>query len=496
MERLERDVLALKPTLVTICFGINDGGYMTFNEGIRDRYVNGMRELVARLKAANVRMVLLTPGMVEESVSPDFANIQYNRRSIKILAGEVLKLAEAEHLPVFDLYTLMNEVDAKAKALDPKFCMIPDSVHPDPAGHLVMAFGLLKLLGVPPRQQFIDVDVSTGKATSSPGIVVRTKQQGDGTVELGLTLDRLPFCVEAAARKILPFLPFQETFNQLFVRISGMKSSHAWLRTGNTNILSFRCEDLESGVNLFDQWGILPMQAASRVHQFTVEKDQIYFKIWRNMGLNNEKSGMHHAAAHAMGIRILPGFDRIRKGLLKRKALTFAMKLVDTETTATPVGNGDFISAWSYQGPFPKPFATDRLGGEAAFTAQLPIVGSWVPCNLDLLTPGNNLVQLLGPINDCFVYLAAVIDSPIEQTAELLVGSDDGVAVWMNGESYLSHLDIARGVIVDQDRVQVSLRAGNNVILVKVSQYGGGCGVCVRFAGLKVPVSVRNLSEQ
>ncbi len=490
VDRLDRDVLALKPTLVTICFGMNDGGYATFTEEIRTRYVNGMRNLVTRLKAAKVRMVLLTPGMAEESVNPDFKNIQYNRRNMKILADEVLKLAEAEQLPVFDLHTLMNEVDAKAKAVDPKFCMIPDSVHPDPAGHLVMAYGLLKLLGVPPRQQFIDLDVSSGKVSSSPGIVVRTKRRRDGTVEIGLSLDHLPFFVEAAARKVLPFLPFQETFNTLLVRISGMKSSKAWLRTGNTNVLAICCEELAAGINLFDQWATLPMQAAGAVHRFTVEKDQIYYKIWRAMGLNHEKSGMYNAAAYAMGIRILPGFDRVRKGLLTRKALSFQMKLVGTESSAVPVENGDFICGWSYQGPFPKPFETDRLGGEAAFTTQLPDVGSWVPCTLDPLIPGNNLIELFGPINDCFVYLAAVIDSPIQQTAELLVGSDDGVAVWMNGESCLSHLDIARGLVVDQDRVPVSLRAGHNVILVKVSQYGGGCGVCVRFAGLQAPVTV------
>ncbi len=55
LDRLDRDVLALKPSVVTLCYGMNDGGYTPPTDEIRNRFVNGMRQLVARLKAANVR---------------------------------------------------------------------------------------------------------------------------------------------------------------------------------------------------------------------------------------------------------------------------------------------------------------------------------------------------------------------------------------------------------------------------------------------------------
>jgi lysophospholipase L1-like esterase len=35
LARLERDVLALKPTVVTICYGMNDGAYCPASEEIR-----------------------------------------------------------------------------------------------------------------------------------------------------------------------------------------------------------------------------------------------------------------------------------------------------------------------------------------------------------------------------------------------------------------------------------------------------------------------------
>ena len=51
-KRLQRDVLNLKPTVVTICYGMNDGRYCPPTDEIRTTFVGGMRELVSRLKAA------------------------------------------------------------------------------------------------------------------------------------------------------------------------------------------------------------------------------------------------------------------------------------------------------------------------------------------------------------------------------------------------------------------------------------------------------------
>jgi hypothetical protein len=63
----------------------------------------------------------------------------------------------------------------------------------------------------------------------------------------------------------------------------------------------------------------------------------------------------------------------------------------------------------------------------------------------------------------------------------LLLGSDDGVRVWINGR--LVHSNPAyRGAYPDQDRVAVALDAGWNTVLVKVLQGAGGFGLYVRLA--------------
>jgi hypothetical protein len=62
----------------------------------------------------------------------------------------------------------------------------------------------------------------------------------------------------------------------------------------------------------------------------------------------------------------------------------------------------------------------------------------------------------------------------------LLLGSDDSVQVRANGKVVHTN-PTARGVVPDQDSVEVALEPGWNDILVKVAQFAGGWGVCLRL---------------
>lgn len=42
--RIERDVLPLDPTVVTVCYGMNDGWYMEYTEDAGNYYRAGMNE--------------------------------------------------------------------------------------------------------------------------------------------------------------------------------------------------------------------------------------------------------------------------------------------------------------------------------------------------------------------------------------------------------------------------------------------------------------------
>jgi hypothetical protein len=309
---------------------------------------------------------------------------------------------------------------------------------------------------------------------------------------LQVRLDRLPFFVEAAARKVLPFLPFQETYNQLQVTVRGLTAQGMSLRTPTLRTPPISQDEAAAGFNLFSLWGAPMVQNAAAQLQYTVEKDQVYFKLWRSLGLNNTNSGYHNMAAHRAGMRVVPMLDRAREKLLRSAGLKCPLNFMMTDAPGEALLNGDFISQWSLIGPFPKPHDADRLGGEAAFTAARPQPsGSWLSCDAVLSQPGNALNLAFGQQSDCFAYATTLIDSPVEQSGALLLGSDDGFAVWLNGEALAANLGVSRAMVPDQERLPVRLRAGTNVLLLKIAQGGGNWGFCARFDGLAKPVSAQ-----
>ncbi len=112
-------------------------------------------------------------------------------------------------------------------------------------------------------------------------------------------------------------------------------------------------------------------------------------------------------------------------------------------------------------------------GGAAVDWQRLPpdpdAAQRWM-VNLDRVMPGANRAG----------YLRTHVDAPREMAARLELGSDDGVKVWLNGE--VVHRNPAlRGVAPGDDVVPVTLRAGANTLLIKVTNDGGPWGACARF---------------
>ena len=76
-------------------------------------------------------------------------------------------------------------------------------------------------------------------------------------------------------------------------------------------------------------------------------------------------------------------------------------------------------------------------------------------------------------IYDHIVYGSVVLDSPERQQTTMLVGSDDSVKVWLNGE-VVHQAFVARGADGYQDFFPVTLKQGQNVLLVALDNHGHG----------------------
>jgi len=170
------------------------------------------------------------------------------------------------------------------------------------------------------------------------------------------------------------------------------------------------------------------------------------------------------------------------------------------------VGVKPFITDWMVLGPFDSPLrsADDAKTKPSALRTIYPperkIKSLYLPAEMKAVyagKDGKNLrwrqllaeaVQATGLINlraimnhDWAVaYLMTSVYSKKARKATLWLGSDDGCKVWLNGRCVHTK-DVQRPPTIDSDRVQVSLKASWNTLVVKVDQYTGFWGLSARI---------------
>ena len=72
-------------------------------------------------------------------------------------------------------------------------------------------------------------------------------------------------------------------------------------------------------------------------------------------------------------------------------------------------------------------------------------------------------------------YLYREIESPADQDATLLLGTDDGAKLWVNGKLVYTSTR-HRAAAPEQDRVKVKLKKGTNRVLLKINNGDGAHG--------------------
>jgi len=85
-----------------------------------------------------------------------------------------------------------------------------------------------------------------------------------------------------------------------------------------------------------------------------------------------------------------------------------------------------------------------------------------------------------GRTDNRVAYALCTVRTEAERAVVLFTGSDDALRVWLNGSLVVEKLAL-RSAAPDQDSTPITLRAGENALLVEVSNGGGGWGFFVRL---------------
>lgn len=150
--RLEKDVLAKKPTLVFIYIGINDVWHWKKNkEGVmaggttKEIFESGLKDIIARINAAEARVILCTPSVIGEK------NDGSNERDAMLeeYAAISRKVATDTGSQMVDLRkAFIDHLKANNPDNKPKGILTGDGVHLNPAGNAFVAAEMGKAIGV------------------------------------------------------------------------------------------------------------------------------------------------------------------------------------------------------------------------------------------------------------------------------------------------------------------------------------------------------------
>jgi lysophospholipase L1-like esterase len=146
-KRVERDVIAKKPTLVFIYIGINDvwhGEKDPARGTAPDKYEQGLKEIMKKITDAGARVVLCTPSVIGEKT--DGSNV--NDKKLDEYAEISRKVARELKVPVCDLRKAfiahLKENNPTNKAKD---ILTTDGVHLNAVGNRFVAEQVMSMFG-------------------------------------------------------------------------------------------------------------------------------------------------------------------------------------------------------------------------------------------------------------------------------------------------------------------------------------------------------------
>jgi lysophospholipase L1-like esterase len=253
ISRLERDVFAHNATVMLVSLGVNDIGWgMKADAEHKKLYLDGIRTLIAKCKAKNVRVIVCSPAITAEN--PDTAEKGFLQK----MADEGMELGKSEGAGAIDISRGMREIqrailkfNAGEQDKTKHVTMhAPDTVHLNDLGQLAMAYAILKGLGAPDLVSSMTVDAKSGKVAATDGCQVTKVNVRDDGIAFTRTDNGLPM-----NRGILSGLDYRwvdvpNRLNRYELRVINLPNGKYNVRASGRLLGTLSAKDLSHGVNI------------------------------------------------------------------------------------------------------------------------------------------------------------------------------------------------------------------------------------------------------
>ena len=297
--RFDQDVAAYHPKYVTVLLGMNDGRYAEYLDDVFTGYSTEMNRLLDKIKGCGATAILMTPTMFDaraKRMQPPGGfmgpkAVTFYNSTLAYYGAWLRDTACERGLGFVDLWGPLNETTLQERRKDPAFTMIKDSVHPDPAGQVVMAAAMIKDLNLPQIVSEMKFTLKEGKWSSTPEAADITGLEGTPD-RLSFTAleDALPWVLPEEAQPGVRLTDLGRKFSRETLTVSGLPAGKFAVLIDDVEVARATSEELQDGLLLHAVTKTPQYQQAAKVAELNQRRNEGPVKTLRNEWLNFQQT--------------------------------------------------------------------------------------------------------------------------------------------------------------------------------------------------------------
>ena len=260
LRRMDLDCLTFNPTVATLAYGMNDSRYRPFDQTNGRWYEDHYSAIVENFQQHNVKVVVGSPGCagkIASWVKAGSGTLEQHNLHLCALRDIAIGVAEQHGVRFADIFWPMLQAQVFAPGQhaateeNPYYVAGKDGVHPGWSGQVIMAWAMLRSMGLDGQIGTFTIDPQANTATASDGHVVDSFADG----KLTITSSRYPFCGQGdpndcnTVRSGMTLVPFAEELNR-FILKANVPANTNWNVKWGTETKQYSAEDLNKGINL------------------------------------------------------------------------------------------------------------------------------------------------------------------------------------------------------------------------------------------------------
>jgi len=272
LERIDSEVFAKKPTVMTLTFGMNDTGYRLFPVSKADSLyqlkvntsLTSFKQMVALLQQhPEIKKIMIGSPPYDETSK--IKAILFSKKNSAILKIGVAQqqVAKDNNWGFVDFNIPMTQINQREEQKDSLFSMEDaDRIHPTNDGQMVMAYLFLNAQGLAGKKVAnMSINAKNGRIDGEEncrltGIASANKGLAFNCFENSLPypLDTIPSGFghpQKSQIEALNLIPFTDDYNQELLQVKGLQKADSYtLRIDKKVIGQWNGSDFDKGINL------------------------------------------------------------------------------------------------------------------------------------------------------------------------------------------------------------------------------------------------------